>query len=98
MFEITIKNLENNEVTEYKADGFCLMTMDEKDDGCENQLDMREICIEKIANAIAVSGVMSAAARLGVAKRDAAKDVGEEEGRRKMKGIAEALKKLAEEE
>lgn len=99
MFEITIKNLESNEVTEYKVDGLCLMTMEKNDhDDIDSNLDVRNTCVDDISSVIAANGTMRAAARLGIAKHEGAQDVGEEEGRKRMKGIMEALKKAVKEE
>lgn len=97
MFEITIKNLEGGEVTDYTAEGFALVVMKEDDDG-DTSVDLRETSIDKISNVIAMSGTLRAAARIGIAKYDGRKDIDEEKGREKMEGIKELIKKMTEDD
>ena len=92
MFEITIKNLENNKVTTYLPEGFCLMAIDiGEGEEQKDTVDIRETSIENMSNVIAVNGKLRASARIGLAKHDSFKDCEEDEEREKLKALFESL-------
>lgn len=92
MFEITIKNLENNEVTTYLPAGFCLMAIDIGEGEERNDtVDIRETSIEKMSNVIAMNSKLRASARIGVAKHESVKDCEEDEGADKLKALFKGL-------
>lgn len=92
MFEITIKNLENNEVTTYLPEGFCLMAIDiGEGEERRDTVHMCETSIEKMSNVIAMNGKLRASARIGLAKHDSFKDSEEDEEREKLKALFKGL-------
>ena len=97
MFEIIVKNLENEKESLIKADGYVLMSInrnDEEPDGVR----IETCSVDEISNAIAVNGHMRAAARLAIAKYDGLRDVRREEKEEKMEKVLGLLKGMEEEE
>lgn len=97
MFEIIVKNLENEKESLIKADGYVLMSInknDEEPDGVRI-----EMCsVDEISNAIAANGNMRAAARLAIAKFDGLKDVMQEETEGKMEKLMGFLRNMGKDE
>ena len=87
MFEITIKNLEDGKVTDYTAEGCCMLLMRVEGDEKHDVVDVRETSVDKMSNVIARNGRLRAAARIGVAKYDGDQDVKDEESRRMLDKI-----------
>ena len=97
MFEIIVKNLENEKESLIKADGYVLMSINKNDEEPDG-VRIEKCSVDEISNAIATKGHMRAAARLAIAKYDGLRDVRREENEEKMEKVLGLLKGMEEEE
>ena len=97
MFEITIKDLETGEVrTKQETRGLVVLCI--RQEGEKDTCIIHQCSVDDISNVFAGSAELRSAARLGLAKYEARKDMEEEEGREKAYKLFKALNALKDDE
>lgn len=91
MYEITIKNLETNEVVDIAQDEMVLAIAYSEEDANVAMLGN----IKNLANALQLNGNVRAACRIAIADWEAKKDIEQEKMRKMKEEISQKLGELA---